>query len=190
MRKSREETVATRARIVEAASSEFRRNGIDGTGLDDLMAAAGLTRGGFYRHFESKNQLVAEACSVAAQRQIDGISLALRGKRRSSGLRSVANFYLDQSRRDDPTISCPLAMLGSELARCDSATRSSATDSFSKLVDIIFSQIDSEDSEKARSKAVVIATTLIGALTVAHFINHSSLSDQVLETVKQACASA
>jgi len=81
-------------------------------------------------------------------------------------------------------------MLGSELARCDSATRSSATDSFSKLVDIIFSQIDSEDSEKARSKAVVIATTLIGALTVAHFINDSSLSDQVLETVKQACASA
>ena len=61
MRKSREEAAQTRKRIVTAASEEFRKNGIVATGLNDLMSAAGLTHGGFYKHFESKDQLVAEA---------------------------------------------------------------------------------------------------------------------------------
>src|SRR5262249_35733756 len=65
MRKSREAAAQTRRRIVEAAAREFRKNGIVATGLNDLMKAAGLTHGGFYRHFASKDQLVAEACSAA-----------------------------------------------------------------------------------------------------------------------------
>ena len=69
MRKSRQETSETRQRIVEAASVEFRKNGIGGTGLSGLMTAAGLTHGGFYRHFQSKDQVVAEACGEA----VDGL---------------------------------------------------------------------------------------------------------------------
>ena len=65
MRKSKQEAAETRRRIVKAAAAKFRLNGIGGTGLSDLMAAAGLTHGGFYRHFESKDQLVAEACAAA-----------------------------------------------------------------------------------------------------------------------------
>ena len=65
MRKSRIEAAKTRERIVTAAAAEFRQHGIAATGLADLMKAAGLTHGGFYRHFESKDQLVAEACSAA-----------------------------------------------------------------------------------------------------------------------------
>src|SRR5260370_8316547 len=67
MRKSKQEAAATRRRIVKAAAAKFRLNGIGGTGLSDLMAAAGLTHGGFYRHFESKDQLVAEACAAATE---------------------------------------------------------------------------------------------------------------------------
>src|SRR5271169_640265 len=70
MRKSREETAQTRARIVSAAAAEFRRNGIVATGLNDLMGAAGLTHGGFYKHFESKDQLVRESCIEAVQTAI------------------------------------------------------------------------------------------------------------------------
>src|SRR5258705_12414438 len=68
MRKSREEAAQTRRRIVEAASCEFRKNGIVATGLNDLMKAAGLTHGGFYKHFASKDQLVAEATTAAPGR--------------------------------------------------------------------------------------------------------------------------
>ena len=67
MRKSREEAAQTRKRIVTAAAAEFRKNGIVATGLNDLMKAAGLTHGGFYKHFESKDQLVAEACAEAVE---------------------------------------------------------------------------------------------------------------------------
>src|SRR5262245_17826649 len=70
MRKSREEAAQTRRRIVEAAAREFRKNGIVATGLNDLMRAAGLTHGGFYKHFESKDQLVAEACTAAVDAAI------------------------------------------------------------------------------------------------------------------------
>ena len=73
MRKSKQETVLTRARIVEAASFEFRRNGIDRTGLNELMAAAGLTRGGFYRHFSSKDQIITEAYAQALHSQLERI---------------------------------------------------------------------------------------------------------------------
>ena len=67
MRKSREEAAQTRKRIVMAAAGEFRKNGVVATGLNDLMSAAGLTHGGFYKHFESKDQLVAEACAEAVE---------------------------------------------------------------------------------------------------------------------------
>ena len=78
MRKSRWEAARTRKRIIEAAAKEFRRNGIARTGLADLMAAAGLTHGGFYRHFESKDQLVAEACAAG-----EDCLICISGKRKA-----------------------------------------------------------------------------------------------------------
>ena len=86
MRKSREEAAQTRRRIVEAASCEFRKNGIVATGLNDLMRAAGLTHGGFYKHFESKDQLVAEACAEAVHTAI----IARLGAAASAGAGAAA----------------------------------------------------------------------------------------------------
>src|SRR3954447_10001044 len=74
MRKSREEVAQTRRRIVEAASCEFRKNGVVATGLNDLMKAAGLTHGGFYKHFASKDQLVAEATTAALDALLGGMA--------------------------------------------------------------------------------------------------------------------
>src|SRR6202022_2054897 len=76
MRKSKQETALTRERIVKAAASEFRQHGIVATGLADLMSAAGLTHGGFYRHFDSKDQLVAEASAVASAATTEQIAAA------------------------------------------------------------------------------------------------------------------
>src|ERR1700754_5003914 len=74
MRKSREETARTRERIIAAAGQEFRRNGIAATGLAGLMSAAGLTHGGFYKHFSSKDELVAEACGESINRVVDALA--------------------------------------------------------------------------------------------------------------------
>src|ERR1700756_4275704 len=94
MRKSRSETAKTRERIVTAATAEFRQHGIAATGLTDLMKAAGLTHGGFYRHFASKDQLVAEACSAAIATMAERVaSSASRGWGRK-GLQTAVADYL------------------------------------------------------------------------------------------------
>src|SRR5277367_6675075 len=114
MRKSREEAAQTRKRIVTAASSEFRKNGIVATGLNDLMKAAGLTHGGFYKHFESKDQLVAEACALAVDALIERLTAAGR---------SAAAMYLSMEHKDNPAEGCPISAIGSELGRSDEKTR-------------------------------------------------------------------
>ena len=125
MRKSREEAAQTRKRIVEAASCEFRKNGIVATGLNDLMKAAGLTHGGFYKHFESKDQLVAEACAEAVE---TAILESLAGA--ASEGAGFAAAYLSTGHRDSPATGCPLSAIGSELARSDEKTRAAATAGF------------------------------------------------------------
>ena len=105
MRKSREEAAETRKRIVQAAAREFREKGIVATGLADLMKAAGLTHGGFYKHFASKDQLVAEA-TVAA---LDSIIEELAAQ---PTVNSAVAAYLSTRHRDSPASGCPLAALG------------------------------------------------------------------------------
>ena len=102
MRKSREEAAQTRKRIVSAAAAEFRRNGVVATGLSELMAAAGLTHGGFYKHFESKDQLVREACREAVETAILETVAAAASK--GSGFETA---YLSTDHRDNPADRLP-----------------------------------------------------------------------------------
>src|SRR5262245_41106101 len=93
MRKSKQEAARTRERIVEAAAAEFREHGIAATGLADLMSAAGLTHGGFYRHFDSKDQLIAETSAAAITTMIDRLASAVSGKRGRAGLKAAITAY-------------------------------------------------------------------------------------------------
>src|SRR5262245_41150792 len=132
MRKSRIEAAKTRERIVTAAAAEFRQHGIAATGLADLMKAAGLTHGGFYRHFASKEQLVAEACSAAIATMTERMGSSASRKRGRKGLETAVADYLSTEHRDNPRDGCPLAALGSEMARADTQTRAAATTGFLK----------------------------------------------------------
>src|SRR4051795_12139686 len=152
MRKSREEAAQTRRRIVEAASCEFRKNGIVATGLNDLMKAAGLTHGGFYKHFESKDQLVAEACAQAADAMIGVMA-------HHPTIGAAVAAYLSTRHRDNPAAGCPFASIGSELARTDEKTREAATVGFERLVETLAGKSGTED---ARRRALVAASTMIG----------------------------
>src|SRR3954454_10727243 len=127
MRKSKAAAAETRKRIVAAAAAEFRKNGIVATGLADLMKAAGLTHGGFYKHFESKDQLVAEACADAVQAVIEKMEA-------QPTINAAVAAYLSTRHRDDPASGCPLAAIGSELSRTDKKTREAATEGFERLV--------------------------------------------------------
>jgi TetR/AcrR family transcriptional regulator, transcriptional repressor for nem operon len=137
MRKSKQEAAETRERIIEAAAAEFRRNGISATGLSDLMAAAGLTHGGFYRHFASKDQLVAEACVTAVDSVATMFEEALARHGKNNGLKAAAASYLSARHRDGPSDGCPFAALASELVRADGATRAKATVGLKRIVNLL-----------------------------------------------------
>jgi len=183
MRKSREEAAKTRERIVSAAASEFRRNGIVATGLSDLMAAAGLTHGGFYKHFESKDQIVAEACADAVGSLTEMIKAVASAKPSRGGFEALVAKYLSTAHRDDPSHGCLLAALGSEIARCDEKTRAAATEGFLKLVDIIVGQFGKTTPAAARRRALTAASTMIGALTMARIATDPELSAEILQEV-------
>jgi TetR/AcrR family transcriptional regulator, transcriptional repressor for nem operon len=177
MRKSREEAAETRRHIVNTAAAEFRRNGIKATGLAELMAAAGLTPGGFYRHFESKEQLVAEACAQAVEsivREIDTWS------HEKGGLETVLTRYLSGEHRDHPEQGCPFASMGSELARSDDQTRRIATDGFVKLIEILAKRSTELKPSAAKARAVMILSALIGALMMSRVVTDTELSDTLL----------
>jgi TetR/AcrR family transcriptional repressor of nem operon len=184
MRKSKQETALTRERIVKAAASEFRQHGIVATGLADLMSAAGLTHGGFYRHFDSKDQLVAEASAAALATTTDKMAEAATREPGRKGLEAMVRRYLSTAHRDNPRDGCLLAALGSELARSDTQTRNAATAAFLKLVDILAGQIDDAKPEEANKRAMAAVSTMIGALTMSRIMNDERLSKSLLRNVK------
>jgi TetR/AcrR family transcriptional repressor of nem operon len=186
MRKSKAQAAETRRRIVEVASDEFRRKGIAGAGLVDLMAAAGLTAGGFYRHFDSKDRLVAEAVAAACTATTDLLVPKGDDGDRHDRLTRTLDIYLSTNHRDKPEAGCPLAALGSELARSDRPIRDAASDGFRRLVDIVAASYPRPNSAAARKRAMVAVATMIGALTMSRVLNDRDDSAALLEAARAA----
>src|SRR5262249_8625496 len=174
------EAAKTRERIVTAAAAEFRQHGIAGTGLADLMKAAGLTHGGFYRHFASKDQLVAEACSAAVAMMNERVASSASRKRGRKGLETAVAASPSTEPRDTPRDGCPRAALGSEMARADTQTRAAATAGFLKLVDALAGGFAECTPDEARRRAMVAALTLIGAVAGSRGVTGQALSGALL----------
>ena len=185
MRKSKQETAETRRRIVEAASEAFRRNGIDGTAVADLMSAAGMTHGGFYKHFDSKEQVVEESMALAAEVWRESMEASLGALSPKKCLRTAIGDFLSVEHRDDMSCGCPFVALGSELARSSDAVRQATTDSFEKLVDAIASHIEGMTPAAAKKEALGIVTTVIGALTMARIVTDPELSESILRETRK-----
>src|SRR5262249_44694857 len=185
MRRSKQDAAATRQRIVRESAAAFRKNGIAATGLSDVMAAAGLTHGGFYRHFASKDQLVTEACDAAAKSLAEQLAASTSKKTPRDGLRTIVKKYLGAAHRDEPEDGCPVAALGSEIARGDARTRAAATQGFLKLAEIIASQFRNSPPDVARRRALVAVATMIGALTMSRIATDSELSADILREAER-----
>jgi TetR/AcrR family transcriptional repressor of nem operon len=185
MRKSKAETVETRQRIIKAAGAEFRRNGIHATGVAELMAAAGLTHGGFYRHFASKDQLVAEVCAEGMDAGIEIIEAAASDPQALNGLEEIAENYLSTEHRDDRSGGCPFASLGCELARADEETRAAASDGFLKRVDLIAKQYRRTKPDIARARAMFVLSSMVGTLIMSRIVDDPKLSATILQEAKK-----
>ncbi len=179
MRKSRAEAAVTRERIVDAASATFRRQGIAATGLADLMAGAGLTHGGFYKHFASKEQVVAEAGARAIEQTSEtiGAAMAQAMAKGDVPLRRAIDTYLTTQHRDHPESGCAFAALGPELAREGDAVRVAAGTGMERLIEV-FGQ------GASRADAVVALSAMVGAMTLARLAPTEAVSTQILDLVR------
>ncbi len=182
MRKSKTETAETRRRIVDLAAQTFRSNGIAATGVAEIMAAAGLTHGGFYRHFDSKDQLVAEACSFGLDDMVRSYRSASEGGRE----RFVKHLQscLTPAYRDDRSGGCPLVAMGSELVRADAATRRGASNGFQELIDEIAQWLPAKSRREARDQAIAVLTGMIGVVTMSRVVDDARLSARILRAGK------
>ncbi|MGF6770928.1 TetR/AcrR family transcriptional repressor of nem operon [Paraburkholderia sp. GAS199] len=185
MRKSKVETAETRRRIVDVAAREFRANGIHAMGLNDLMAHSGLTRGGFYRHFDSKEHLVAEACTAGIAGMIGQLEDAAREADETEGFRSIVDRYVGAGHRDNISGGCPLAAMGSELARGDENTRAAASQGIDDLVDMLAKRLVREHPDTARADATFALAAMVGAVTLSRIVAQPEASVALLECVKE-----
>jgi TetR/AcrR family transcriptional regulator, transcriptional repressor for nem operon len=177
LRKSNKEAAQTRKAIVAATADHIRRTGIAQSSLADVMAAAGLTHGGFYRHFRSKEHLVTEALSAAG----DKATAAIGRNIAKGGINAAVDAYLSTSHRDSPAPICPFAALGSEMARSGSETKSAVTEVLEKLFSTF---ADSGSGTDTRGDAIVALSTMIGAMTLARITSGTPLSEEILNRAK------
>jgi TetR/AcrR family transcriptional repressor of nem operon len=184
MRKSKLETARTRERIVKAAGAEFAANGFSEAALARVMAAAGLTHGGFYRHFASKDQLVLEACSKTLLSLVASLELLVQGKPHEQALPLLVDRYVSRAHRDQPRTGCPLAALGSELARRDKSTRHAAMEGFLQLSRLIAGLLKMVPFRKRAERSMAIVSAMVGAITLARIAPDSRISDSVLDATR------
>jgi AcrR family transcriptional regulator len=169
---------ATRRRIVETAAARFRKHGIGEVGLADLMAEAGLTHGGFYSHFASKEDLVREAMEEASNYSVRNFERRIG----EGGLEAWIRGYLRAGHRDHPEGGCVVAALASELARHPKMTRESFSANLAGRIAAIESHLPARLSRAQKRKtAIGIFSTLVGALQMARAVTDPKLSDEILE---------
>lgn len=177
MRMSNEEKRKSRARILQAASRRFRERGIEGTGLADIMKDAGMTHGGFYKHFPNKGALVRAALEDAFAQVLASGAGAAEGMQ-AEDFRSL---YLSEGHRDAPGLGCPIAALGGEVARADAATRRVMTDGVEARIALL--RGGTEEGPESRADAIRELVALVGAVVVARAVE-GPLSDEVLQAVR------
>ncbi len=169
---------ATRKRIVETAAASFRKDGIDNVGVADLMAQAGLTHGGFYSHFSSKEDLVQAVMEEAAAHSVQNFGRRID----EGGLEAWIRGYLRTGHRDHPELGCVVPALAAELARHPVASRQTFTDRLATLAKAVEPHLPAKMSPALKKKtAIGIFSTMVGALLMARAVNDPQLSDQILE---------
>ncbi|MCA9131233.1 MAG: TetR/AcrR family transcriptional regulator [Planctomycetales bacterium] len=180
MRVSREKAAENRERVIEVASKLFRERGFDGVGVADLMKAAGLTHGGFYGNFESKDDLILQASSRALEESLTVLRSAIEAGGKDV-LGNVASVYLSPAHRDHPGNGCALAALGAEVARNDSPVRSAFTENVRSAAKLLARIVSSKSKRTKRERALAIYSSLVGALVLARAVNDPDLSTEILQ---------
>jgi TetR/AcrR family transcriptional repressor of nem operon len=173
----------THERIVTLAAKRLREEGLEGIGVADLMKEAGLTVGGFYKHFASRDELVAEAVQVAVEswrRQLEGKGIDPA----DVTLEQYADDYLSVRHRDHRGEGCAYAALTADIARSGDAVRAIGTEGIRKNIESMTARMPRPDAADARRNAIIASCLMTGAVGLARMVNDEELSNEILEAAR------
>jgi TetR/AcrR family transcriptional repressor of nem operon len=186
MRYSKEHKFQTHARIVKKASVKLREKGAHGIGVADLMKDAGLTHGGFYAHFDSRDALVIEAFTHAMDRSTAKWRKLSDETPVEKRLSKIVNTYLAPVHRDDPGQGCAVPALAAEIARESAKTRRVFSRRMEQMIDMLADQFHGVPRKAARQQAMAALATMMGSLVMARVAGTSEFSDEILKSGRDA----
>jgi TetR/AcrR family transcriptional repressor of nem operon len=196
MRHSDEDKRRSHERIVEAAARRIREAGTDGPGVAEIMSDAGMTHGGFYKHFASRDELIAEA---AARACADGSArVAQTTARAADPLAALVTTYLSAEHRDDPGTGCAVAALGGDAARPGNAARGAYTAQIRSYIDRLEGLLAEDGASGSanagagdlRERAIATMSAMVGALIISRAVDDPALADEVLGASREALLAA
>nr|WP_315397047.1 TetR/AcrR family transcriptional regulator [uncultured Duganella sp.] len=168
---------ASHERIVEVASRAIRRSGYDGTGVADIMKEAGLTHGGFYAHFASREALLAEAADRARAEALGWTAQVVEAAPKGQALEQLMQAYLSDQHLNGAERGCAISALGSEMHRQAPEVRQVATRHIKELIDLVAGQIAPDAERGARDEAMVRISAMVGTMVLARAVDDPALAD-------------
>jgi TetR/AcrR family transcriptional repressor of nem operon len=167
----------THERIVETAARAIRRSGYDGTGVADIMKEAGLTHGGFYAHFDSREAMLAEAADRAGAEAVASMERIAASAPPGKALPAMMEAYLSKNHVEGIETGCATAALGSEMPRQTPEVRRAATRRIKEMIDVVARQSPDWGQPRAHEQALVMVATMVGTLMLARAVDEPKLSD-------------
>ncbi|RJF88628.1 TetR/AcrR family transcriptional regulator [Oleomonas cavernae] len=181
---------ATHQRIVDAAARAIRHSGYDGTSVADIMKQAGLTHGGFYAHFASREAMLAEAADRAGAESIATSARIAAAAPPGQALQAMMCAYLSKEHVRNLERGCPVAALGSEMPRQAPEVRRAATRRIKEMIDSVARHLPDWGQAGAHEQALVMVSTMVGTLMLARAVDDPKLSDSLLESALKHFAPA
>ena len=171
-------------RIVNNASRQLRAKGLNGPAVTTLMKASGLTHGGFYRHFGSRDDLVIEAIEESLQELRDRLITAAKEVEPGEGWKAMVRSYLSLERCDHPDDGCPIAALAPDIARTRSAVKQRSSAAILKFRQELLPYMPGKDAEERTTNFLVILSSMVGTIAIARTMPDPAVRQRILNCVR------
>jgi TetR/AcrR family transcriptional regulator, transcriptional repressor for nem operon len=185
MRYDPEHKARTHKRIVRNASRQLRAKGLNGPAVATVMKASGLTHGGFYKHFGSRDGLVVEAIEESLQELRDRLIAAAKDAEPGQGWKAMVRSYLSLERCDDLDDGCPIAALAPDIARARPAVKRRGSAAILKFRQDVLPFMPGKDAEEKATNFLAILSSMVGAIALARTMPDASVRQRILNRVRE-----
>lgn len=173
-------------KIVSTAAKLFRKNGYSGSGVQKVMKAVGMTQGGFYAHFSSKDDLLSQAISQAFGKTRKNFLMGLEKKQGAEWIQNIVRRYMSRNHRDDMAEGCPATSLATEIARSGKKIRMTFEKEVCKTLEALEEKMPETGGLNRQERALVVVILGIGAMSLSRAVNDPQLSDQIIQVARKA----